>query len=102
MPLLKHVGKIISAKLAPGDGNQTKLLINFSVTLKSEVGFSAVPMIAKLTGQSIYMSIYGDQLQFPTNDDEAEKIARDALAKERGQNQNEPELDLDGEDNDPE
>jgi hypothetical protein len=97
MPLLKHVAKITSAKLAPGDGNQTKLLINFSVTLKSEVGFSAVPMIAKLTGQSIYMSIYGDQLEFPTNDDEAERMARDALAKEHGQSPKEPELDLDGE-----
>jgi hypothetical protein len=98
MPLLKHVGKITSAKLAPGDGNQTKLNINFAITLKSEVGFSAVPMIAKLTGQQIYMSIYGNQFEFPTNDEEAEKMARDALAKERCQNNNEPELDLEGED----
>ena len=97
MPLLKHVGKITSARLAPGDGNQTKMILTYVITLKSEVGFSAVPMIAKLTGQSVYMSVYGDQLEFPTNDEDAERMAREALAKERDKNSNQEEMDFDNE-----
>jgi hypothetical protein len=102
MPLLKHVGKITSARLAPGDGNQTKLILTYAITLKSEVGFSAVPMIAKLTGQSVYMSVYGDQLEFPYSDEDAERMAKQAMAKENGKNNDEPELDLEDKDDETE
>ena len=98
MPLLKHVGKITSAKLVPGDGNQTKLILNFAITLKSEVGFSAVPMIAKLTGQQIYMSLYGNQLEFPTNDEQAERMAREEMRTANGDDGPQQEMDLDSDD----
>jgi len=98
MPLLKHVGKITSARLVPGDGNQTKLIMTYAITLKSEVGFSAVPMIAKLTGKPVYMSIYGDQLEFPYSDEEAERMAREAMSQENGEGDSQQEMDFDDED----
>ena len=73
MPLLKYAGIISGVKLAPADKEETKLIFNFTVKLRSEVGFSSMPAIAKLTGKAVYISIYGDQLIFPETDDDLPK-----------------------------
>lgn len=86
MPTLKYAGTISGARLVPADKGETKLIFNFSVILRSEIGFSSMPAVAKLTGNPVYISIYGDQLSFPETDD-----AVDFPPIETTANDNQPE-----------
>ena len=92
MPLLKYAGVISGAKLVPADKDETKLVFNFTVKLRSEVGFSSMPAVAKLTGKAVYISIYGDQLTFPEHDDDLDKQISESKPDESTTSEEQPDL----------